>query len=356
MAYALSFRYKAIGRAAGFFTGRACFGRVALLAVVLLLAGCTTEEIRETRPEKARVVRALFSPNGLGDLSYTDDVLRGILREQTQNDFSLEYHSPSDWEEAAELLARWRQEDTDPGRYYTLLAGSEYEPLARRLLATETSPNYLLFEVSGPGFGFPTFRMAGYGVSFLAGVAAYTLTGADTAAYLGGQQNEAYIRECYDGFRAGYLHAGGREVAETYLSAASDGFAMPRRAYQMADSLFRLYPFLYAVAGGSNNGVYKYLREHPASEGYTAGVDVDQSAYSDRIIGSALKNIGACTADYLRRWSHAEANPLYTLYDLQSGYVAFQVAEAYREGLGEVVQNHVELAIAQEKTYEKEKN
>lgn len=330
--------------------------RLAPFALLLFLASCTTEEIRETRPEPSRVVRILFSPNGLGDLSYTDDVLRGILREQTQNDFSLEYHSPSDWEEAAKLLARWRQEDTDPGRYYTLLAGSEYEPLARRMLATETSPNYLLFEVSGPGFGFPTFRMAGYGVSFLAGVAAYTLTGADTAAYLGGQQNEAYIRECYDGFRAGYLHAGGREVAETYLSAASDGFAMPRRAYQMADSLFRLYPFLYAVAGGSNNGVYKYLREHPASEGYTAGVDVDQSAYSDRIIGSALKNIGACTADYLRRWSHAEANPLYTLYDLQSGYVAFQVAEAYREGLGEVVQNHVELAIAQEKTYEKEKN
>lgn len=327
--------------------------RVAFSALAIFLAGCSTDEIRETPDTPGRMVRVMFSPNGLGDLSYSDDILRGILEaKESTGAFQLRYHSPAGEEEAEALLKKWMEEDTDPERYYTILAANEFEEVAQRLLAGTGRANYLLLDASSPDIQLPSLRFSGYGASFLAGLAAYALTGADTAAYLGGRRGDYYIRECYEGFRDGYRRAGGREVAETYLSDEAYGFAMPRRAYLMADSLFRLYPFVYAIAGGSNNGVYQYLREHPAVGGYTAGVDVDQSAYSDRIVGSAIKKVGLCVGDYIRRWLNGEELPLYTHCGLQSGYTYFQVAESYRPALEKIVNDNFERAIAQETEYD----
>lgn len=324
-----------------------------LFALPLFLAGCATEEIPEKPPTPERWVRVMFSPNGLGDLSYSDDILRGVLEaKETTGAFQLHYHSPAGPEEAEALLKKWMEEDTDPARYYTILAANEYEEVAQRLLAGTGRANYLLLDPFSAQLQLPCLRFSGYGSSFLAGLAAYALTGADTVAYLGGRRGDYYIRECYDGFRDGYREAGGREVAETYVSDEAYGFAMPRRAYLMADSLFRLYPFVYAIAGGSNNGVYQYLREHPAVAGYTAGVDVDQSAYSDRIVGSAMKQIGLCVGDYIRRWLEGEELPLYTHCGLRSGYTSFHVAESYRPLLEKIVHDNFERAAARETEYE----
>lgn len=324
-----------------------------LLALPLFLAGCTTEEIPEKPPTPERWVRVMFSPNGLGDLSYSDAILRGVLEaKETTGAFQLHYHSPAGPEEAEALLKKWMEEDTDPTRYYTILAANEYEDVAQRLLAGTGRANYLLLDPFSAQLQLPCVRFSGYGSSFLAGLAAYALTGADTVAYMGGRRGDYYIRECYEGFRDGYRDAGGSEVAETYVSDEAYGFAMPRRAYLMADSLFRLYPFVYAIAGGSNNGVYQYLREHPAVAGYTAGVDVDQSAYSDRIVGSAVKQIGLCVGDYIRHWLEGEELPLYTHCGLRSGYTSFQVAESYRPLLEKIVHDNFERAVARETAYE----
>lgn len=319
------------------------------------ITACTTKETPEMPDNPDRVVRVLFSPNGLGDLSFNDDILRGILREKERNSFRLEYLSPQDMKEAETVIRRWQDEDTDPRLYYTIIAGSEFEEVTRRTLPPTKRDNYLMFDTSARDFTIPAFRFRGYGVSFLAGIAAYAKTQTDVAAYIGGQRGEHFIEECYLGFRAGYLHAGGKEVEAAYISDDSRGFAMPVRAYQMADSLFRLYPFVYVMAGGSNNGVYQYLREHPQTDGYTAGVDVDQSAYSDRIIGSMIKDIGTCVGNYIHRWTEGAENPPYTEFDLRSGYIYFQVSEAYKEELGKVVEDKFELAVNKETAYGGEK-
>lgn len=324
-----------------------------LLAAALFPAACTTEEILQRPDIPDHMIRVMFSPNGLGDLSYSDDILRGVLQaKERAGEFRLEYHSPADQAEAEALLSRWIKEDTDPARYYTIFAGNEFEETARHLLSDTVRNNYLLLDASSADLPIPAVCFSGYGVSYLAGVAAYTQTGADTAAYLGGRRGDYYIRECYQGFRDGYLDAGGKAVAETYVSDEAYGFAMPERGYLMADSLFRLYPFIYAIAGGTNNGVYQYLREHPAAGGYTAGVDVDQSAYSGRIVGSAVKNIGTCVGDYILRWREGREVAAYTRYGLRSGYTSFQVAERYRQTLESVVENTREQAATKEIEYE----
>lgn len=328
------------------------FSNVLVTAVILSTAcACTTEEILEKPDTPERLVRVLFSPGGLGDLSYNDDILRGIVQEQQHTDFRLYYLSPADMEVAESLVRAWQQTDGNARDSYTILAGSEFEGVAQRTDPDTLRSDFLMFDTADSSLSVTTFRFRGYGVSFLAGIAAYILTGADSAAYLGGWQGDSFLRECYQGFADGYSHAGGKQVAECYISQSPAGFAMPAQAYRMADSLFHSYPFIYTMAGGSNNGVYQYLREHPEAECYTNGVDIDQSAYSDRIIGSMVKNVGDCVAAYIRAWANGEPMPHHAEYDLTSGFIHFNVSDRYRDRLQQSVRDSWDIAIRREQEF-----
>lgn len=318
--------------------------------LLTLFAACEKDTSASISSEPT--VRVIFASSGLGDMSYNDNILRGILQARQEHSFQLEYVTPRNEEEAERTLATWKKEGDDPRSYFTILAASEYESVARRTMPATPVQNYLLFETEADDLTIPVFHFTGYGTSFLAGVAAYTLTQADEAAYIGGQQNEPFITECYDGFRDGYLYAGGKEVAETYLSTTQKGFVMPQQAYHMADSLYRLYPFIYAMAGNSNNGIYKYLRENPEGK-YTAGIDVDQSVYSSQIIGSMIKEVDRCVKQYITAWINGEEIPMWQQYTLESGFMAFRIADRYKEKLEKVVDECLPLAINKEKEYEK---
>lgn len=325
-----------------------------MITTVLLLAGVTACEKETTDSSPRPTVRVLIASSGLGDRSYNDNILRGVLQAQQEHDFRLEYVSPRNTTEAEKILRSWQEEEKEnkSSPYFTILAASEFEDLARSITPPAPVGNYLLFDTKADNLPIPSFHFTGYGVSFLAGVAAYTQTRADKAAFLGGQQHEVFIAECYDGFRDGYLYAGGKEVVETYLSTTQKGFAMPQRAYIMADSLYKLYPFIYAMAGNSNNGVYQYLRDYPEGK-YTAGVDVDQSAYSSQIIGSMIKETGRCLQQYITSWMQGEDVPMREWYTLESGFMLFKVAEPYKSRLEQIVTEHLPIAIKKESDYEK---
>lgn len=321
-----------------------------VIALLLLNTACKEKEPLLSSSEVVPTVRVLFSASGLGDMSYNDNILWGIMEEQKENSFLLEYVAPKDNAEAEEILHKWQAND-DPQSYFTILAGSEFDALVRKSFSSDATHNYLMFETKADDLPIPVFHFTGYGVSFLAGIAAYTQTKADKAAYLGGQEHEAFIEECYHGFRDGYLYAGGKEVAETYLSTTPAGFGMPQRAYEMADSLYKLYPFIYAMAGSSNNGIYQYLREYPDKK-YTAGIDIDQSVYSSQIIGSMIKEIDRCIRQYIVRWLNGEKLPMREWYTLESGYMSFKIADPYKKNLEKIISENLQTAIDKEKEYE----
>lgn len=336
-----------------------------LIAIVLLLWIITACEKEKEEPiviTPTPIVRVLIASGGLGDMSYNDNIFRAVLEAQKEHNFQLEYVSPRTANEAETTFRLWKaeeeeekekeEEENNSRPYYTILAASEFEELARSIMSPAPVNNYLLFDTKAGDLPIPVFHFTGYGVSFLAGVAAYTQTKAEKAAYLGGQQHEAYIAECYEGFRDGYLYAGGKEVAETYLATTQEGFAMPQRAYEMADSLYKLYPFIYAMAGNSNKGIYQYLRDYPDGK-YTAGVDVDQSAYSNQIIGSVIKEVDRCIKQYIALWMQGEKVPMREWYTLESGYVSFKIAEQYKSRLEQVIADHLPIAIKKEIEYEK---
>jgi len=317
------------------------------LWLTILLGACSGKEDESAPAASMKVVRVLFSMNGLGDLSFNDDILRGVMLSQKENGFSLHYYIPSDPEDAKNKLQEWMREDYGD-RTFTILATNEYESLAQELINVEWKNNYLLLEASSRDITIPVLCFSGYGVSFLAGVAAYSHTQGDTVAYIGGQRGHGFIEECSQGFQDGFQYAGGKDIIIRYLSDQPEGFAMSVEAYIMADSLYRYYPFIYAVAGGSNNGIYQFLREHPDIEGYTAGVDVDQSAYSDRIIGSMIKEIGRCIGDYIALWLEGEVLPEWALFDLQSEYTYFQSTESYNPRMKEIIDTHFNVACIKE--------
>lgn len=324
-----------------------------VMILLLLNTACTEKEALSTTRDVIPTVRVLFAASGLGDMSYNDNILRGIIEEQKASSFLLEYTAPTDEIKAEQILEKW-QADDNPECHFTILAASEYEVLARNYFPPTSSHNYLIFDTRAKDLSIPAFHFTGYGVSFLAGIAAYTQTKAEKAAYMGGQEHEAFIEECFDGFRDGYLYAGGKEVVEAYLSTTPKGFAMPQRAYEMADSLYQLYPFIYVMAGNSNNGVYQYLRDYPENK-YTAGVDTDQSAYSSQIIGSMIKEIGRCVRQYIVQWLNGENLPMREWYTLESGYMSFKIANAYKKNLEEIVSENLQIAINKEKEYERNK-
>lgn len=324
------------------------------VATILLLCSITACEKETTTLSPQPTVRVLIASSGLGDMSYNDNVLRGVLQAQQEHDFHVEYISPRNATEAENIFRSWKEEEEEnkSRSYFTILAASEFEDLARSITTPAPVNNYLLFDTTADDLSIPVFHFAGYGVSFLAGVAAYVYTEDEKAAYIGGQQNEAFITECYDGFRDGYLYAGGKEVIETYLSPTQKGFSMPRRAYQLADSLYKLCPFIYAVAGNSNNGIYQYLRDYPNYK-YTAGVDVDQSDCSSQIIGSMIKETNRCLKQYITSWIQGERLPMKERYTLESGFLSFKIAESYKPQLEATITKYLPIAIEKEKEYEK---
>jgi len=321
-----------------------------ILPALFSLLSCSKDD-PEIRPgHSAREVRLLLPSNGLGDTAFSDDIMRGVLQAQKDMGFTFHYHVPTDLDDAKDKIREW-EENPMAEQSLTIFGSNEYEGMAASVTKGDNSHSYLLIEASTSDFDIPVSRFSGYGVSFLTGVAAYAYTRADTAAYIGGQSLHSYIEECYIGFRDGFLFAGGQVVVAAYLSDKPDGFSKPHEAGLLADSLYRNYSFIYPVAGGSNSGVYSWLRSNRQQEKYAAGVDVDQSIYSDHIIGSMIKEIGRSLEDYLRLWTEGEELPLWTLFDLESGYTFFKVSEGYNKELGELIRTHQSIASEKEKEY-----
>lgn len=324
-----------------------------LLIFLSFMNSACKKDVSPSSPSEIEVtptVRVLL--DGLGDLSSNDEILRGILEKQKEDYFKLEYIVPQDNSDAKEILRRW-QTDDDGLHYFTILASSEYEELGRQSPSTAAS-NSLMFETRAADLSISSFHFSGYGVSFLVGIAAFTQTKALKAAYIGGQENEAFIEECYDGFRDGYIYAGGKEVVARYLSTTKKGFTMPKMAYETAKELYKLYPFIYVMAGSSNNGVYEYLRDDPDYK-YTAGIHTDQSDYSSQIIGSMIKDVGGCVNQYITWWLEGKKLPMREQYTLESGFMSFKIAEPYKQKLEKVISENLQIAIDKEKEYEKTK-
>ena len=320
--------------------------------VSLLILGCSDEkETSWDNPYTSKQAIVLFSPGGIGDMGYNDQILRGIQRVKEEKDFMLLFSSPSSLEEARRIFEDWLDMDTDGIDCLFILGGHEYENMARELLDERKYPDkkVLLFETLNSEIPAYTFSISMYGACYLAGGVVLPFT-SDKVAVLCGNSNDATVKSAADGFVKGYTDQGGESADIFCLADDWTGYAMPDSAYRMVARLAGEYSYFFPLAGGSNLGMFRYAREYP-DDLYMAGMDVDQSGYSSRITCSVVKNIDRLVGHYLNLWLEGESIPRNKVYGLESGYIDIVVSPGYEKTLLPVVASLKDRAVEEENKF-----
>lgn len=138
-----------------------------------------------------------------------------------------------------------------------------------------------------------------------------------------------------EGFREGYSE-GLRKAAELDVECvclrekSGEGYDCSLEAYQGCSLWVQSHDFIFPVAGGSNSGIYRYLREHPKGV-YTVGMDSDKSRECSSVMMNVIKRMDVLVEDVLRDWIETGELPGNEVYGLESGYVDCTVSFNYTE-------------------------
>lgn len=332
-----------------------------MLAVILVfsasaLCSCSRDSAYDPARNRKLVI-TLFSPGGLGDRGYNDQILYGLQTVyNTRPDCSMLFQSPSSMEEAQEIFSQWLTGSPDGTRSLFILASAEYEPLLELINSLEgvdmTGKSVMIFE-SRTTFSHPSVysaRISMFGASYLAGITVAAM-GFSHPLVLLGSETDVPIRAASNGFRDGYeSYPGVGKVDVRYVSEDWHGFNMAQHVYEMMPELSEKYDFIFPVAGGTNLGIYRYLRETPDGP-LVAGMDIDQSPFSNNIVGSVVKNIDRMLEQGITAWlDNHKRSKQHDMFGLDSGFVDWQLSSLYLD-YSQVVRYYRVSAMQREAEY-----
>ena len=298
----------------------------------------------------------LFSPNGLGDNGYNDQVLRGIVRYANSDkgaDVEVDYYNPMSLDDGVRIIDEWRDTSFDEGSSLLVLASAIYKDtlmsrLQKRPLDT-SHRKVLIFETDKVALpGVSTFSLSTYGTAYMAGALAGEMSFSPLIALA--NPSDKSINVAADGFREGYAAYGDDKIDAVYLSDADEGYAMADSVYRLMYDWGMRYNFIFPVMGGSNMGVFRYMREYPRNL-YTVGTDVDQSHLCNQMVGSMVKHIDRVVEEYLTRWAAGEELPKHMVYGLESGYVDWVPSYNFNGVFDDILSRARVEAIAKEQSY-----
>lgn len=328
------------------------------IGLAVIVACSEDGGIQDGMQPQPRSVTVVFSPDGLGDNGYNDLILRGVLRfAEAHADVATRLCMPETLDEARLIADGWCR-DGEEGRSLLVLAASDYVELAReelRGLPLDSSRRQVLLFESGRLDSVPvsTFMVSTYGAAWMAGVCAAQI--AQTPLVVLANKRDPVLKRSYDGFADGFRFALGDEglvVDSAYLSVGNDGFAMENEAYRKMGEWAEQFDFVFPVAGGSNMGIYRYLREYPYGRIYTVGMDVDQSTLCNNIIGSVEKSMDRIVEQYLEDWAAGTPLPKHCRFGWNDGGADWQISTNFQEFFGEWPDNFRAIAGQEEETYE----
>jgi len=275
--------------------------------------------------DETPAITLITSTTGLGDNGYNDGILAGVMNFYESNDVRLSLIAPNSLDEARSVITSWISNDAK-GRQLMILASSEYVQLAKEKAFEPDNLKTLLLLESDSLTNIKTFRIQRYGVSYLAGCMASPHAG---ATVIGVFRNEPTQTDAITGFTDGYEKYSTGKTNIIYLANDYSGFAMPDSAYRLASTLGNT--FVYPLAGGSNNGIYKYTREKDFELMLVAGMDADCSAYSSRIPFSVVIRTDKIMENYLNMWFNKQEIPQHNVYGLESGYIDIRISPLFNE-------------------------
>lgn len=333
---------------------------------VLLMVACQDNDNdpanqQPTEPTQPKTgISIVFSPQGLGDHAYNDLILKGALEAQEEGNAEITIYSPNTLDEGKAMIQGWLYWLLNNGSIDAIIiAGNEYEASVREWIATEGNnlpdelfKKMLLFETASTDLPLYTFMINMYGASYIAGSIATLF--ADSAAVIAANAADLSLKRNIDGFRDGFLDNEGENIVTSYLAQDFNGYSMPQEAYRQTDSLTNLnYRFIYPVAGGSNQGIYRYSREYP-DRLYTAGMDVNLSAYSAHITFSTVKRIDQVVKQYINRLCSEGTfgDTLHTTYGIAERYADIDWVEGYEDSYKELINYYYPIVTEKEQEYE----
>ena len=305
-----------------------------LSSFLILFAGCGKEELGSDLSH-ARV-EVVFSPGGVGDQGYNDKILRGLQRAAIQYGFTLAIHIPEAKEQGVSIYEDWLADTLSIGceRSLFVFAGSEYEYLLEELSLPEDSrKDVLMFETDRQREGIYTFSVGCYAASYLAGATSvmdnYGME--QKALVIAANPHDPQVKRAVDGYRDGYLAAGGDGCDVHYLSEAPDGgYRMPDEAYRYCMEHSGNYLYYFSAAGASNKGVYRFSREKME---LAVGMDDDMSLFSFLINISVVKHMDRAVVDVLGALLRNRHIPYHQKFTYSSGYEEMVFSEEVTEDL-----------------------
>ncbi len=329
------------------------------LCLAFGLAACSSDDDAPLAADDAEPkpqIIVMYSIGGLGDLGYNDEILVGVqsFRKDHTDDVDVYQYSPTTEEEARRLLTDWLARPASDIPALFIAAASDYDAIVAEAIEDQpltANKQLLLFESKRRDLPATTFSISMYGAAFLAGVTAAHCDG-DSALVVLGSAADLTIRTAADGFEDGY-HAAAPQKHVDVECLAEDwtGFSAATLAYTKMFDWTEQYSFVFPVAGGSDNGIYRFTREYPASAPYTAGMDTDQSELSNLLVGSLTKNIRSLIYEHCDEWFSTGQLPASATYGLKSGYASWLISQRYTDRFGQLNDDFYSTAVEREEAY-----
>ncbi len=301
--------------------------KIALSVTIILLSlvagGCSdkTDFPSEEMPKLS--VTLVPSIGGSGDNGYNDRILTGVLRyyHNHEDEVSLSIRSPKKESDVEGIITEWTESEirgNGSNRSLLLLASESYKEFVKKAdLQLKSHQRILLFECNHDGLGenISTFRIGRYGAACLAGL----MAGESPEAYiLSAYPDNLLLLEAEEGFAEGFEKSSdGKQLNVNYLSDSEEGFSLPEKAYGIVKEIDEA--FIFPLAGGSNNGIFRYSRENYFILQLISGMDVDCSDYSTRIPFSMVINIDSILQGILEEWHAQGSISSHTEYFLGEG-------------------------------------
>ena len=295
--------------------------------VLAVLSSCSDRDgdTAETLQEGLSVT-LVTSLNGAGDNGYNDLILSGALKfYQEHENVSLSLVWPHNIKEAESFLASWMEKESSVSELL-ILGSNEYEQMVReKEVQLDERKTILLFESESiPGVN--TIRIQRYGVSYLTGC---IVAPEGCATIIAAMPDDPILMDAISGFSDGFNKYYNEDNVENsyYFSTGLDTIYLANdyTGYAMPDSTYRLVTeinngFIYPLAGGSNNGIYKSIRDNHFALTMAIGMDADCSAHGKSIPFSVIIRTDKLVEDYLKMWVDGEELPSHCSYGLKDGY------------------------------------
>lgn len=342
------------------------------ICIGIMLSACSNSTSSPAEPTEAiepnfYSVLTIYSPNGLGDQSYNDNIYRGFRESlKSHENLAVETYNPTGIDDAEAIIQYWMSEKDKPEitkfvkKRLLVLTASTFEEMLNKHPEWRNSGknDILLLDSRNPdSLDVYTRYIPLYGASHLAGQVIYELGAQKTACVLANPVLEP-LTQALEGFSEGFKKAGGTFDSTDAYYLAQD----PSEGFNNADSLYKLsyqldsagYRFVLPVAGGSSTGLLRYTREFAdRNTFYTCGIDIDQQKYSKRVAFSIVKRMDLVVRNFIDDWMTDKILEKNETFGLLDNFAEIVIADEFKNVQVEYAKQR-EIAAMAEENYLKE--